>query len=218
MTVAEFRRIWRFEIFPLQWRISISWISGYFIFQLLTPLVFYRFGPVLAGQLGFAISAMSSILFVSTTFSSSVAPRLASLFHSSSIIEFNALFDVSFRRSFLAIVFFTQLFVLLVYFIHLIGGDMSDRFLPWDQLFVYSLSVIMSSIVYCWSIYLRAQSIEPLMALSAMAALVMALMLWFSSFFSVTYMLIAMLLVTAFSSMAAWRIYSDNRNALGGVP
>jgi len=44
------RRIWilkgpyevdyKNEIFPLQWRIGLSWISGYFIFQLINPLLF----------------------------------------------------------------------------------------------------------------------------------------------------------------------------------
>lgn len=28
------------EIFPYQWRIALSWISGYFIFQLFNPVLF----------------------------------------------------------------------------------------------------------------------------------------------------------------------------------
>jgi Polysaccharide biosynthesis protein len=31
---------WRREIFPLQWKIALSWLSGYFIFILFTPVLF----------------------------------------------------------------------------------------------------------------------------------------------------------------------------------
>jgi O-antigen/teichoic acid export membrane protein len=55
---------WRYEIWPMQWRIGISSISGYFAYTVVTPLAFRLFGPVLAGQLGMSmtlINAMSSV-------------------------------------------------------------------------------------------------------------------------------------------------------------
>ena len=39
---------WRREILPFQWRISVSWMSGYFIFQLFTPMLFTNQGAVAA--------------------------------------------------------------------------------------------------------------------------------------------------------------------------
>jgi hypothetical protein len=41
---------WLREIWPFQWRISVSWAAGYLIFQLTTPIVFGVLGPVAAGQ------------------------------------------------------------------------------------------------------------------------------------------------------------------------
>ena len=42
---------WLTEIWPMQWRIALSWISGYFCFSLFTPVLFHYHGAVIAGQM-----------------------------------------------------------------------------------------------------------------------------------------------------------------------
>jgi hypothetical protein len=214
--LSDMSRLWSQEIFPLQWRTSLSWLSGYFIFQLITPITFSRFGPVVAGQLGFAISAMNSILFVATTFTTAIAPRLSSLFHAGMIREYNLLFDRSLARSVSAIILLSALFVFSVYSLSAIHVGVASRFLSWKLLLLYSLTVVVSAIAYCWAIYLRSQSIEPLAVQSIVTAAVMAPSIWAFSYASLRAMLIAMLLVTFASSVAVWRIYSLNRRGLVG--
>ena len=216
VTLKDIRQIWRHEIFPLQWRMSLSWLSGYFIFQLITPITFSRFGPVVAGQLGFAISAMNSILFVATTFTTAIAPRLSSLFHSGKIHEFNDMFDLSLKRSCAAIMLLSQLFVLMVYSLSVFKVGISSRFLEWQTLLLYSFSVVVSAVVYCWAIYLRSQAIEPLVLQSMATAVVMVPLIWAFSYVSLGAMLGAMLLVSFGSSISVWRIYSLNRRRLVG--
>lgn len=46
------------EIFPYQWRIALSWISGYFIFQLFNPVLFATEGAIVAGQMGMILHAL----------------------------------------------------------------------------------------------------------------------------------------------------------------
>jgi hypothetical protein len=217
ISARQILQTWRDEIFPLQWRTSVSWISGYFIFQLITPIAFSRFGPEVAGHLGFAISAMNSILFVSTTFTTSVSPRLSALFHSQRIDESNLLFDTSFRRSVIAVLALSQLFVLFLYVLSIFNEPFASRFLSWHLVLLYSPTVIITALVYCWSIYLRSQAIEPLVLQSAITAFVMAPVLWLASSFSVGSMLGGMLIVTLFSSASVWRIYSINRAALANA-
>jgi hypothetical protein len=195
---------------------SLSWLSGYFIFQLITPITFSRFGPAVAGQLGFAISAMNSILFVATTFTSVIAPRLSSLFHSGMVCEYNSLFDRSFVRSITAVIVLSVLFVLTIFFVSLVDADFASRFLSWKLLSLYSLTVVASAIVYCLSIYLRSQAIEPLVLPSIVTAAMMAPSIWAFSNFSLRAMLIAMFLVTFLSAIWVWRIYSLSRRSLVG--
>jgi hypothetical protein len=55
---------WRAELWPMQWRIGIASISGYFAYGVVTPLAFRLVGPIPAGQLGMSmtlINAMSSV-------------------------------------------------------------------------------------------------------------------------------------------------------------
>lgn len=46
---------WKKEIWPFQWRIAISWLSGYFIFQLFNPLLYAYAGAVEAGKMGLTL-------------------------------------------------------------------------------------------------------------------------------------------------------------------
>ncbi len=52
---------WRKEVWPFQWRIAISWISGYFVFQLFNPVLFAFKGPVAAGQMGMSLSIATAL-------------------------------------------------------------------------------------------------------------------------------------------------------------
>ena len=52
--VAKFS--WATEIFPMQWRVALSWLSSYFIGYTANPLLFAFRGPVEAGQMGMSRS------------------------------------------------------------------------------------------------------------------------------------------------------------------
>ncbi len=47
---------WLGEIWPLQWRIGLSWLSGYLLTQIYTPILFYYQGAEVAGQMGLSLT------------------------------------------------------------------------------------------------------------------------------------------------------------------
>ena len=49
------------EIFPYQWKIALSWVSGYFIFQFFNPVLFATEGAVVAGQMGMTLQVLNAI-------------------------------------------------------------------------------------------------------------------------------------------------------------
>ncbi len=59
---------WRVEILPLQWRLAISWVAGYFANWAITPIALKMFGGAIAGQLGLTWTLATGI----TTIASSV--------------------------------------------------------------------------------------------------------------------------------------------------
>jgi len=52
---------WRQEVWPLQWKMGLSWLSGYFIFRLFNPLLFAYKGPAEAGRLGLSIAMATAL-------------------------------------------------------------------------------------------------------------------------------------------------------------
>jgi hypothetical protein len=53
---------WKREILPVQWRIGVSWVSGYLMFALITPALFHFHGPVVAGQMGMTWAFVSGVI------------------------------------------------------------------------------------------------------------------------------------------------------------
>ena len=49
---VENRISWREELLPMQWRLAVASLGGYFIGSALTPIVFKYLGPIEAGRFG----------------------------------------------------------------------------------------------------------------------------------------------------------------------
>lgn len=77
--VARVPGIWFKEILPFQWKIAVSWISGFFIFQLFTPIIFKNYGAVESGRVGLAITVFNSVTTVSIAWVSAKVPAIARL-------------------------------------------------------------------------------------------------------------------------------------------
>ncbi|MFK2504393.1 hypothetical protein ACIXPB_19920, partial [Bacteroides fragilis] len=67
------------EIFPYQWKIALSWISGYFIFQLFNPVLFATEGAVIAGQMGMTLAALNGIQSLSLSWMTTKIPLYSGL-------------------------------------------------------------------------------------------------------------------------------------------
>ena len=52
------------EVWPFQWRIAVSWLAGYFIFQLFNPILLWYWGPAAAGQMGMSLTLMNALLSI----------------------------------------------------------------------------------------------------------------------------------------------------------
>src|ERR1035437_9872245 len=70
---------YRAEIFPYQWKIALSWISGYFIFQLFNPVLFATEGAVVAGQMGMTLAALNGVQSLSMAWITTKVPLFSGL-------------------------------------------------------------------------------------------------------------------------------------------
>ncbi len=70
---------WRREMLPVQWRIAVSWLSGFFIYQLFNPIAFKVYGAEFAGKLGMTINICNMLLNLSLSWIMTKAPRFGNM-------------------------------------------------------------------------------------------------------------------------------------------
>ncbi len=172
---AHDHRITFREVWPFQWRIAVSWISGYFIFQLFNPILFKYWGPVAAGQMGMTLTISGAI---STTAMAWVNTKAAPFGQMIARREFDKLDRVFFRAlpQSVGLCFLGCLSVwFTVLYLHLHHSPYANRFVPLLPLALILLVTTIGQITIGQAIYLRAHKHEKFLVNSVVGAICMAL-------------------------------------------
>jgi hypothetical protein len=90
---------WRQEVWPLQWRLGLSWLSGFFIYYAFNPILFQVAGPVEAGRFGLALSVTGTISTVGLAWISTRVPTFSGLIAERRFAEVDRLFARSLRQA-----------------------------------------------------------------------------------------------------------------------
>lgn len=101
----------------LQGRFAISWICGYFIFQLYVPYIYKNYSPELAGKIGLAIAVFTSITQLCSSFVVAHLPKIGNLVGEGNESEALLLFIKGFKRRVISQVIITTLIFSLYYFL-----------------------------------------------------------------------------------------------------
>ena len=160
---------WKREIWPFQWRIAISWMSGYFIYSLFTPVLFQFHGPIVAGQMGMTLSLVTTLGGVSSAWVWTKAPKFGMLISQKQYKELDALFLRAMRQS-VGICLAGGTVLLLA-----IGGlkqfsAIGGRFLPLSAVAVLVAIEAVKQIVLNQAIYVRAHKKDPYMVQALVCA------------------------------------------------
>lgn len=187
---------WRKDIFPMQWRIALSWMSGYFIFQLFTPLTFAHHGAVVAGQLGIALAVFSALNSLSLSWIYAKAPMFGQLIADRQRDRLDALFRHVMVRS-LAFFALASGGVAIVYF----GASSLElpilrRFTSPDVAVCLAMASAGNVFVFGAATYMRAHKEEPMLMVSAVSSLLIAVSAFAVVPFGVRYMVLAYAVVT----------------------
>lgn len=172
-------KIWkvnyRIEIFPYQWRIALSWISGYFMYQLFNPVIFATDGAIVAGQMGITLAVLNGILTVSLSWVNTKVPLFSNLIARKEYHSLDRIFNKTVLQasivSFLALFFF----ILAVILMKNIGIGFSNRFLPIFPLILLSLTTLVNQFVSALATYLRCHKKEPFLVFSIVMGLLTAI-------------------------------------------
>lgn len=154
------------EIFPYQWRIAVSWISGYFIFQLFNPVLFATSGAKVAGQMGMTIAILTGISSISMSWITTKVPLLSSHIARKDYKKLDDAFKVIFINSFGINIVLISIIVALIQIARYNHLEISNRFLSFVPFVCMALANLANQVIFAFATYLRCHKKEPLLALS----------------------------------------------------
>jgi O-antigen/teichoic acid export membrane protein len=154
------------EIFPLQWKIALSWVSGYFIFQLFNPVLFATEGPKIAGQMGMTLQALNGISSISMSWITTKVPFFSALIARKEYLALDNIFNKTVKQVFYITTLLTIIFIGVVFGMKLLRMDLGDRFLGISYITLLGITIIINQIVFAWATYLRCHKKEPFLYMS----------------------------------------------------
>jgi O-antigen/teichoic acid export membrane protein len=164
---------WRKEVSSLFIRYAISWSSGYFIYQIYTPLMHYFHGPVYSGQVGISLTLVGAIFNISNTWMYTITPKMNMLISQKSWSNLDSLFK---KRRLLSLGTYLLITTGLFFFVAILGNfwiipKITARFLPVTSLIILIVCYFLNLISNCWALYLRGHKQEPYMIFSVVSAI-----------------------------------------------
>ena len=162
------------EIFPYQWRIALSWISGYFIFQFFNPVLFATEGAVVAGQMGMTLTALNAIQSFSMSWLNTKVPLYSGLIARKEYEQLDEIFNKTLKQmvficACLLICFVLVVLLLRVTQLQINGQVFADRFLDFRPMILMAIPVFLHQFTSSWATYLRCHKQEPFLVNSIVA-------------------------------------------------
>lgn len=166
---------WRRDIFPMQWRFALSWMSGYFISFLFTPVLFHYHGPVVAGQFGMTWSLLSVIGSLSGAWLAPKVPQFGILIALKNYVELDQLFWRLTRVITYSTVLSATGIWIIVYLLNEADYSLAVRLLPPLPTGIFLLAQVIIALQSPVACYLRAHKREPLLSISVIGGILIGL-------------------------------------------
>lgn len=150
------------QLGSLQLKFAISWICGYFIFQLYTPYVFKHQGAVLAGQIGLCIAIFTSITQFTNAYVVAYYPKIGQLVGANEERKAKKLFLNCVRKKVLVhslIIIAGAAFLTLIEKIDL-GQVVFNKLPPATIIIAFAIIFLLSGIISNFAGYIRAHREE----------------------------------------------------------
>jgi hypothetical protein len=149
------------EVFPYQWKLALSWISGYFIFQLFNPVLFATEGVVIAGKMGMTLAIINGVSGLAMSWISTKIPLFSTLISLKKFEESNVIFKKTLLNVIGVSVFLFFILICGIQILNFIYPKLGSRFLKLDYIIVLSIISLINLVIYCWASYLRCFKNEP---------------------------------------------------------
>ncbi len=163
---------WGSEIWPFQWRVAVSWVCGYFIFQLFTPVLFAtpKWGAIEAGRMGMTISVSGALLAVSISWLNTKASPFGRLIALKNYAALDGLFFRALGQATAISVIGSACVWLGTMFLLSRHVPIAKRLLAPLPLALFLMAGVLNNVVFGFALYLRAHKQEKFMVNALLGA------------------------------------------------
>ena len=166
---------WRREMWPFQWRIALSYMSGYFIFQTFVPILLASHRPITAGQMGLTMSVTNAIAAIALAWVATKSAPFGRLVALRDWAQMDRLFFPCLWQSAGVLILGGGLFWSAALYLHHIHSPISARLLAPLPMGLLLLAAVVNHVVAAEAIYLRAHKQEPFLMISLLGGTLVAL-------------------------------------------
>jgi hypothetical protein len=172
---------WRRDVWPFQWRIGLSGLSGFLIFQAFNPIVLIEQGASIAGRFGMSLSIMNMLLLVTTVWPLSQVSRYVGLLAQHKFHEAQR----AFWRMLAGSTFFAVLLAVGLTYALILSNEremsFASRLADTTTTGALLLAALVHHVVQCFAVILRAERREPLLMVSVFGGLLTVVAVWLSA-------------------------------------
>lgn len=171
---------WRRELWPMQWRVAVSWISGYFFFALFTPIAFRLLGPVTAGQVGMTLALVNGLGRIAETWTTTRIPTFGTLIARGDYAALDRLFFRLVTQTASVLVGGALLIEGGVWLLNALEHPLAGRLLSEIPTAVFLVATVaFQTLITPIGHYLRAHKREPLVLPALVGGMAVALSCWY---------------------------------------
>lgn len=174
-SINQWRINYMQEIFPFQWKIALSWISGYLIFQLFNPVLFATEGSKIAGQMGMTMVAISGISSISISWINTKVPLFSRLIAKNNFFELDKVFNKTIKQLSIINLLLNLSFIIFISLSIYFKFEIANRFLDISLIIVIGIASFFNQFIFAWAAYLRSHKKEPFLINSIVLGILIAI-------------------------------------------
>ena len=178
-TPGEHRIQWATEVLPFQWRIAVSWLCGYFIFQLYNPVLFVYKGAVAAGQMGMSLNIANALTSVAIAWINTKAAPFGTMIARKEYSKLDDHFFLALRQCFSVCAVGALTLWLAVVYLNWARLPFANRLLDPFSFGILLATTLLNVVIFAEALYLRAHKQEKFLLNSVFGAMFVACSTYF---------------------------------------
>jgi hypothetical protein len=163
---------WKSDVWPFQWKMGLSGISGYLVFRAFSPILFLTKGAVAAGAFGLAIAMMNLLVAISTAWPMSQAARYGAMNAAGRFQDLRRDFPALLWSSTAVAMLGASTLSILLWEARRIGLTFATRLPEHITTLIILATAIPHHVVACYAMFLRSEGREPFLVFGLVGSVI----------------------------------------------